>query len=235
MLKLKKNVNLEVHLPLFIQVYKEIHFLMEAENPEFQMVFDESERIKNNQFITTCDLVGIERFEKLLKIAPSDNDNLQSRISRVMMCWNDVVPYTLKTFMHKLDTLCGVGNYEIIPNFKEYMMKVITHLDLYGQVDDLENILGHIMPANLQLDVKNELHYDLFADIFVHTGLCVCELYELTDSYKVSFTIDGDAHVAGTNAGYCEVEITDSYNDTINIANNAVIGSNVSITNIIQV
>ena len=42
-----RDVNLIEHLPLFIQVYREIHLIMSAENPEFQLLADESERIKN--------------------------------------------------------------------------------------------------------------------------------------------------------------------------------------------
>ena len=48
-----RDVNLIGYLPPFIQEYMEIRKIMQAENPEFQFVEDESEIIKNNQFIQT--------------------------------------------------------------------------------------------------------------------------------------------------------------------------------------
>lgn len=230
-----REVNLIEHLPLFIQVYREIGHIMTAENPEFQLLADESEKIKDNQFITTCNLEGIARFEKLLHIAPSPDDTLESRISRVLIRWNDIVPYTWKVFLRKLDTLCGVENYEVIPNFNEYMLKIITHLDLYGQIDELENLLDYMMPANILVDAKNELNYKLENTMFVPIGLCMCKMYELTDSFKVNFSISGSANVAGVLSGTCEVEITDSFQDSFSVASEMHTGSNVSITNIIQI
>lgn len=230
-----RDINLIEHLPLFIQVYREIHLIMNAENPEFQLVVNESERIKNNQFIQTCDMEGISRFEKLLHINPSSDDTLQSRISRVLIRWNDIVPYTWKVFLTKLDTLCGVGNYDVIPNFTEYALKIITHLDMYGQVDELESILDYMLPANLVIDSDNELHYDMKSDLFFAGGMCLCKMYELTDSYKAIFTFNGDLDAAGIFSGTCEVEITDSFQDSFSVASKMHTGSNVSITNMIQV
>ena len=110
-----RDVNLLGHLPPFIQEYMEIREIMKTENPEFQLVEDESEIIKNNQFIQSCNLTGISKFEKLIGIVPSADDTLESRINRVLVRWNDTVPYTWKTLLNKLDTLCGGSdNYEII-------------------------------------------------------------------------------------------------------------------------
>jgi uncharacterized protein with gpF-like domain len=112
-----RDVNLIEHLPLFIQQFREIRHIMEAENPEFQLVIDESEKIKNNQFIESSDLSGISKFEKLLNILPSPDDTLESRISRIMIRWNEVVPYTYKALVQKLVQLCDGLNFTINRNF----------------------------------------------------------------------------------------------------------------------
>ena len=118
-----RDVNLLGHLPPFIQEYMEIREIMKTENPEFQLVEDESEIIKNNQFIQSCNLTGISKFEKLIGIVPSADDTLESRINRVLVRWNDTVPYTWKTLLNKLDTLCGGSdNYEIIRKLDEHKL-----------------------------------------------------------------------------------------------------------------
>lgn len=134
-----RDVKLLGHLPPFIQEYLEIREIMKTENPEFQLVEDESEIIKNNQFIQSCNLTGISKFEKLIGIVPSADDTLESRINRVLVRWNDTVPYTWKTLLNKLDTLCGGSdNYEIIRKLDEHKLEITTHLDLYGQVEELD-------------------------------------------------------------------------------------------------
>ena len=46
-----RTVKLENYLPLYIQEYREMWKLMQAENPEFQLANNETEKIKNNLFI----------------------------------------------------------------------------------------------------------------------------------------------------------------------------------------
>ena len=79
-----REVELLNHLPLFIQEYREIREIMKSENPEIQSLEDETEIIFNNQFIQSCNLKGIAKFEELMKITPEINYTLESRISRVL-------------------------------------------------------------------------------------------------------------------------------------------------------
>ena len=97
-----RDVNLLEYLPPFVQEYVEMQQIMQAENPDVQKLEDETEIIKNNQFIQSCNLTGIRKFEELLKIIPSNVDTLESRRSRVLTRWNDVVPYTKQTLQQKL-------------------------------------------------------------------------------------------------------------------------------------
>lgn len=156
-----REVNLIGFLPEFVQEYREIRCIMDAENPSVQALEDETERIKDNQFIITCDLVGISRFENLLGITPSEDDTLESRISRVLVRWNDAIPYTWKVLIQKLNTLCGVGKYELIPEWDEYKLTIKTHMNLYGSTEELDNILDNIMPCNILVISQNEISHDV--------------------------------------------------------------------------
>lgn len=228
-----RDINLIHYLPLFVQEYREIKHIMDAENPEFQLVADESEVLKNNQFITTCDENGIARFEKILGITPTAEDTLASRVSRVLIRWNDAVPYTWKIFLQKLQTLCG-DNYEVTPDWNNYELEIITHLDLYGQVDELENMLGYIMPANILVTTINELNYTLDGFIYPALGMAFADVFELTDSYNVNWTIEGEAGAAVVGSGSCNIELTDSFsNAEINVGSAANVGSSVAYTTII--
>lgn len=230
-----RDVNLIEHLPLFIQEYREIRQVMNAENPEFQLATDESETIKNNQFIETSDLIGISKFEKLLKINPSSDDTLQSRISRVMTRWNDVVPYTFKAFYKKLIGLCDGLNFTINDNFHEYKMEIITHLELSGQVDDLQYLLGFMIPGNLEITSNNEIYCDSFGYGNIAAGMAFCELFDLSDGFNSEFNVQGSSIIGGGYIGTVEVSISDNFNEMFAINGVDKMGSGVSYTSTIGI
>lgn len=174
---MNRNVNLLDHLPTFVQEYREIKHIMNSENPEFQLLCDESERIKNNQFIQSCDEEGIAKFEKILQIVPSPDDSLEARVSRVLVQWNDVVPYTITTLKRKLDAVCGLNNYEI--TFKDYILTIVTHLELYSQVEELQNSFDYMIPVNLVVVSKNEVTDSSQINLYAFVGTCSCEVCEI--------------------------------------------------------
>jgi hypothetical protein len=227
-----REVNLIEHLPLFVQEYKEVKQIMTTENPEFQLVSDESETIKNNQFIETCDLIGIAKFESLLNIHPLKDDTLESRISRVMTRWNDVVPYTFNAFVQKLMVLCGGLNFTINKNFNEYKMEIITHLEMSGQVDELQYLLGYMISSNLELISSNEIYCSSNANSYVAAGMASCETFELSDAYNAELVVQGSSIIGGGFVETAEVTISDNYNETITVNGAENVGSGVSYTSI---
>lgn len=176
-----RTVTLKEHLPNFIQKYREIQKIMEAENPEFQYVMDESEKIKDNQFIESCDEDGISRFEEMMRIIPLETDTLQSRISRVLTRWNKSTPYTYFFLLRKLNSLCGINNYEIIRNIDKYEMEIITHLELSGQIDELLYLLDDLIPANILCTLKNEIVLNPKTEMITSGGVIYCDLIQITN------------------------------------------------------
>ena len=154
---MNRQADLLSMLPLFVQEYREIRHIMAAQLPEIQTLDDETEIIKNNQFILSCDLVGITRFEKLLGITPNPDDNLYARISRVIIRWNDSIPYTYRALMRKLVLLCGEGNFTLLPNFNEYELEIVASLSLSGQVEEFEHLLSYMIPANIKVISTNSI------------------------------------------------------------------------------
>lgn len=225
-----REVNLIGYLPPFMQEYAEMQQIMNAEQPDVQVLEDETEIIKNNQFIQSCNIVGIRKFEQLMHIVPLPDDTLDARISRVLTRWNDVVPYTKQTLKAKLDTLCGVGNYTMIPNFDAYTLDIITHLELSGQVDELDYILSYMIPANIVLTARNEINMLMNATAKIASGVVSCETFELSDSFKKEMPIDSVASFAGGIVGSVVVEISDSFNESIDVSGHTAMAAGVSIT-----
>ena len=228
-----RDIDLLHYLPPFVQEYREMQKVMKAEEPEFQLVADESEVLKNNQFIETCNEVGIARFEKILHITPSSEDTLDSRKSRVKIRWNDAVPYTWNVFLMKMQTLCG-DDFTVVEDWNNYQLHLTTHLDLYGQIDELENILEYMPPANIEVIANNELNYKVDGSLYSALGMAFADIFELTDSFRVNWTIEGNAGGAVVSSGTCEIELTDSFSDAeISVGSAAKTGLGVAYTTII--
>jgi len=222
-----REVNLIGFLPPFIQEYQEIRQIMLSENPDIQSVEDETEIIKNNQFIQYCNLVGIKRFEDLIGIVASPDDTLQSRINRVLVRWNDQVPYTWKTLLNKLNTLCGANNYEIERLLSEHILDLTTHLDMYGQVDELDYFLSYMLPANYILHSKNKINIRLDASARVASGIVECETFELSDSFKKNVSIQGTSLFAGGIVEGVMTALTDSFKENMTINARASLGGGI--------
>lgn len=139
----------------FMQKFAEIKEIMKTEDAEMELADKGIQRVLANAFILDCDIYGIKKYEAMLNILPNLEDTQESRKSRILIRWNDTIPYTWKTFLKKLDLLCD-GNYEVRNNFKSgYTVFVTAHLGLPGQVEELGRLLEKILPCNLVIEAEN--------------------------------------------------------------------------------
>lgn len=144
-----RNVNLIDHLPPYIQKYREMQVIMNAENPDVQAVEDASEIVKNNMFVLHADEAGIERYERMLGLTPSKDDSLYKRQTRVLTYYANDTIYTLHDLIEYMDVICGAGNYtlELIPD------KYTINIEVSPNDDDLTNtiasMLMNVLPANM--------------------------------------------------------------------------------------
>lgn len=206
-----KNVDLISYLPPYLQEYKEDVAALAAENPEFLLVWNAVDRILYNHFIETADSYGISRFEKLLGIYPSESDTLESRRSRVKIQWVNLLPYTMKTLLQKLNVLCGENSYTISHNFRTgYTLSLITHLDKYGQTEELNNLLQEMLPANIVIDSTNQIICTVRTDEKFGARLATKIGVIITHDFCETDRITLDARAASAAGSVEFIEIKDS-------------------------
>ncbi len=161
------------YLPQYIKEYREIQYITNVENPELQLLIDETEVIKNNQFITTCDEVGIKFFEDLLGIVAIPDESLEYRIARVLLYWYDLTPYTYRVLIEKLTILCGdEGTFILTPNFNEYELgiEIVIDYQLTTQAEELVYLIHYMIPANLVVKAEVRKEYDINKTLTVATA-----------------------------------------------------------------
>ena len=153
-----REVDLVSYLPPFMQSYKEPVAALDAENPEFQIIWKATDKVLRNRFISTADEYGISRFEKMLGIYPSEEDTLESRRSRVQSKWFSQLPYTIRVLLQKLTVLCENTDFSMSHDFDVgYTLTLETDLELFGQVEELEHIINTMIPANIVVVSKNSI------------------------------------------------------------------------------
>lgn len=182
----------DYYLPPFMQKYKEPVAALKAEEPEFQLIWKAADRVLYNHFISTADEYGISRFEKLLGIFPSSEDTLESRRERVQSRWFKSIPYTLKTLINKLVTLCSDRDFTIKADFSEsYTMILNVSLSIFGQVDELNEVLSYMIPQNIMVKVNNTLNYEQSAIIFEAGATVESKLFTITSQTEKEHELTG--------------------------------------------
>lgn len=193
-----RPIDLLRYLPQYLKEYAELYNIMITENPEFKLIANNTKRVLNNTFILYCDKNGIERFEKLLNIVASDDDTLESRKSKVLIAWNDKIPYTIKALMNKLIAVQGDDNIQII--LDEYTITIITHMDRRGQTDSLWNLFEMMIPCNMQIVHKNIVECKTGGTVYVAAGTSFSKAS--VNEYTQWFGVNGNIYVgSGLNCG----------------------------------
>ena len=230
-----REVDLVSYLPPFMADFKEVAVTLEAENPEFKIIWDAANQVLYNEFIATADEYGISRFEAILKILPSKEDTLESRRARVQARWFNAIPYTMKALISKLIALCGDNNFTITKQFDFYRLELETHLELYGQVDELEYIINTMLPCNIVVVSDNKIICDVKGLAAFAGGICVTEHFFITNDSRETVVANGAAvHGAGV-VNTASVIITNDFNEQFNITGTSSIGSGAVVSEIVGI
>ena len=220
-----RDVDLVSYLPTFMQTYQEPVAALEAENPEFYLVWSATDKVLKNRFIETADEYGLSRFESLLGIHPSADDTLESRRSRVRSQWFNKVPYTMKCLLQKLTVLCDGTDFVITNDFTEgYTLTLITNLELYGQVEELEHIINTMTPCNIVFVSKNEIPCHASGELLFGGGLVFVNEFTLTNDFVETYGINSTLSFGGGAVHTDEFEITQDYQETMQTNGSVLFG-----------
>lgn len=193
-----REIDLVSYLPPFLAEFKEIAVALEAENPEFVLVWNAAEKVLKNEFIETADEYGISRFEKLLHIFPSTEDTLESRRARVQIRWFSSIPYTWRVFIERLIAICGENNFTLTKHFIDgYLLELEISLELYGQIEELERLIETMFPCNIAFVAENSIPCFTEGFAFWGGGVCSVETFFITNDGKIVQTVKGVSLVAG--------------------------------------
>lgn len=177
-----REVDLVEYLPQFMKNYKETVAALEAENPEFKILWEETNKVLYNHFITTADEYGISRFEEMLGITPNADDTLEFRRAIVKSVWCSQIPYTENGLKDKLKILCGDSeNFVYEYDNNAYLLKIKLALSKKSMVNEVLNILNKMVPYNIQLNIELLYNTHKILSAYTHKDLKKYTYGELRD------------------------------------------------------
>lgn len=162
-----RTINLTDYQPDILKNVTEMRAIMNAETPLIQAVWDACESCMNDQFISEATENGIARREKMLDINPYATDTLADRRFRLLSRYNENTPYTRKSLVNMLETLCGKDGYQLTILTSEFTVKVRVALTVRKQTDSVRELLERILPYNMVFSV--ELLYNIWQQFKSYT------------------------------------------------------------------
>ena len=174
MIKAKKEIDLLSYLPQFLREYEETKSALDAENPEFELLWEYAGQVLDSSFIDRADEYGIKRFEKLLGILPDAESDLETRRSAVKVKWLSKLPYTYRMLLKQLEIICG-EDFSVTKKFEEeYFLRVVTHLRDFGRTSEVKKLLDEMIPANMTADYYNSVTFKSEKYPVLYTGVGTC-------------------------------------------------------------
>lgn len=141
------------YLPPIMQNFSEFKQIMKVEQPEMDLLDAGIQRVLDNAFIADCDGYGIKKYEAILHILRDADDTLDLRKLRVLIRWNEFAPYTYRVLIRKLNVICGVNGYDILPDLENYILKISIHLSVVKQRAEVERFIERVIPMNMNYEV----------------------------------------------------------------------------------
>ena len=149
-----RKVNLIAYLPPKMQEYFELQQIAEAENPEFDYLWERFLGIRNNIFILTATEEGLRRYEEMLDLVPDPSDSFEARRARIQGRFLEQLPITERSLRQQLTIFCGENGFDLDINHNAYALTIKLALTSKRAFSDVEAMLSRTIPANLTISLS---------------------------------------------------------------------------------
>ena len=141
------------YLPPFVQEYREIKAIMDAEQISAETTWVDAENVLADQFVQDATENGVIRYERILKIVPKGNYTLDERKFNILARMNEQLPYSVKQLHSSLSSLCGEDGYTLKIDHNNYALTVKLALGNENNAEAVSQLLRKMIPANMMYNV----------------------------------------------------------------------------------
>lgn len=149
-MSLEHLVPLENYVPTIYRGVKEIEALIKSENYLFDILVSIVDKEYARMFIQTCDLEGVEKFERVLEITADPTiETLEFRKERLLTRCNSTLPYTTIWLKVYLNAVLGEHNYELNIDYKDNIIRLYGYLLDYSWSREANSMIAQTKPCNM--------------------------------------------------------------------------------------
>jgi len=149
-MSLEHLVPLENSVPTIYKGVKEIEALIKSENYLFDILVSIVDKEYARMFIQTCDLEGVEKFERILEITADPTiESLEFRKERLLTRCNSTLPYTTIWLKVYLNAVLGENNYELNIDYKDNIIRLYGYLLDYSWSREANSMIAQTKPCNM--------------------------------------------------------------------------------------
>ncbi len=131
----------------------EFQQIANAQNPELNTLAQCIQRILQDAFINDATEYGVERWEKMLKIAPALTDTLETRKVRILTYLSFKTPYTWRTLEQMIVSYVGENNYTMNYVNDTSVLTIRVRTDDINQFELIGTLLKEVLPQNIIVDL----------------------------------------------------------------------------------
>lgn len=169
------------NIPSVYNKIVEIQTVGEIEEELFAVAIDEGNNFISNSYIPTMTNYGLSRLEHFLDIPDTSSKTIEMRRLDIMSRYNSYQPITYSYLIAALDTALGKGNYELKPDFLNYGLTIVTHLNQNSYLEELKALLSPLMPCNIDYHIDNQLIPELNGAVYLG-GVVSVSKYHILDT-----------------------------------------------------
>ncbi|WP_455714680.1 putative phage tail protein [Anaerosporobacter sp.] len=140
------------HLQDVVQSIKEIQIIAKVDDEENTLITLSTNNLYNNQFLATCTVEGIKRYEDMFGISYLAIDTLEERIFRLIAYYNKQLPYTKPMLEQNLEAFCGKDGYKIVYDYEIDKLTVKIALSAQSMFNTVRDYLETTVPLNIIID-----------------------------------------------------------------------------------
>ena len=142
------------YLPFVMQSTREYRIIFAVEDEEIKLLWDSYRFIFGEQFVESATEYGVRRWEKILKIAPKNTDNLEDRKLAILAIFIEYAPFTFNRLIEMLDFICGKGEFSIERDVAQKILSVKLELKAKLASGAAMRLLRRVAPANMLIDLR---------------------------------------------------------------------------------
>lgn len=181
MVRNKQKYELIAALPEVLQRVRELAEICELEQGAFDGAWQAVQSVLAEMCVYSCGEVGIERWEKLLKIVPREEVGQDERVRAILFRLNEQLPFTTGRLCQLLDLVAPENGYQLEMNENEY--ELVVRVSLYCKAVErlIVEVLERTLPANISWELYWEYNRHWQLGEYKHSELAALTHYQMRE------------------------------------------------------